>query len=249
MVNLSTELYNLFDSDGSHIVTFLEWLAKTYLLPAQLDVLDVGCGPGRILIPMAERNWQIVAMEPNTEYHAAANQIASQYNNITVVGGGFGEIEQENAYDMIVAVNGPFSYLLTIEERMDAIQRMHRALKPDGVLFLDMPNFLSILKNYEQPQPSISTSPTGNLIRRVIEHEMDFHNATFTHTDHFYVDDELQDKQVHKMSIMTLQELLYLLKQNHFDEIMTFNGFGAREAQLIRSVRMMVAARKQSDAE
>jgi len=245
MVNLSTELYNLFDSDGSHIVTFLQWLAKTYHLPPTLDVLDVGCGPGRTLQPMADLHWRVVATEPNAEYRAAASIIADQYEAITVVDGGFAQIEYVNQFDMVLAVNAPFSYLLTVAERVDALQRIHRALKPDGVAFLDMPNFLAILKNYEAPTPTLTTSPSGDLIRRVVEHEIDYHHCTFTHTDLFYVNDQLADKQVHKMSIITLNEIRYILQQAGFGEIMTFNGYGARENQPIHNVRMMVSARKQ----
>lgn len=244
MVNLSTELYNLFDSDGSHIVNFLEWLAKTYDLPTELDILDVGCGPGRTLQPMAARKWRVVAMEPNIDYHEEAARIASELDAVTVMNGGFGEIAQEHAYDMIVAINAPFTYLLSIEERVDALRRIHTALKPNGVVFLDMPNFLAILKNYETPHPSLTESPSGDLIRRQIEHDIDFHACTFTHTDLFYVNDELKDQQVHKMAIMTPQEAQYLLKQANFGEMMTFNGFGARENQHLHSIRMMVAARK-----
>lgn len=244
MVNLSTELYNLFDSDGSHIVNFLEWLAKTYDLPTQLNILDVGCGTGRLLRPMAAQKWRVVGMEPNIDYHEEAARIANELDAVTVMNGGFGEIETDNAYDMVVAINAPFTYLLSIEERVDALRRIHTALKPNGVVFLDMPNFLAILKNYEIPQPSLTESPSGDLIRRQIEHDIDFHECTFTHTDLFYVNDELKDKQVHKMSIMTLQEVQYLLKETHFGEMMTFNGFGARENQHLHSIRMMIAARK-----
>jgi len=244
MVNLSTELYNLFDSEGSHIVNFLYWLATVYGLEGEIDILDVGCGPGRILKPMAERGWKVVAMEPNTEYHAAAVEVARGLDDVIVIGGGFREIEQESAYDIIAAVNAPFAYLTTVAERINALQRAYRALKPGGVLFLDMPNFLGILKNYLDPKPSITQSPTGDLVRREIKHEIDLHDCTFTHIDHFYINGELADTQVHRMSIMTLTEIRYMLAEEGYKKVMTFNGFGARENQRIHGVRLMVSAQK-----
>ncbi len=244
MVNLSTELYNLFDSDGSHIVNFLTWLVKAYGHEDAIDVLDIGCGTGRILKQMAEQKWRVVAMEPNTEYHAAATEVARKLDDVTVIGGGFSEIEQEATYDLIAAVNAPFAYLTTGESRMDALMRMHRALKPGGVLFIDIPNFISILKNHHKPQTTQTQSPTGDLVRRVVEHEVDVHDGTFIHTDLFFVNNELKNKQVHRMSVITLTELRYLLSEAGFDEIMTFNGFGARESQRITSIRLMVSARK-----
>lgn len=244
MVNLSTELYNLFDSEGSHIVDFLGWLAQTYGLEGKIDVLDIGCGPGRILKPMAERKWRVVAMEPHVEYHAAAVEVARTLDDVTVIGGGFTEIEQESTYDLIVAINNPFSYLTAGDARMDALSRVYRALKPGGVMFLDMANFIAILKNYREPVPTQTQSPTGDLVRRVIEHDINLHECTFTHTDLFYVNDELVDKQIHRMSIITPTELRFMISLAGFDEVMTFNGFGARESQQLSGVRLMISARK-----
>lgn len=246
MVNLSTELYNLFDSDGSHIVTFLDWLAKLYQLSPPVQILDVGCGTGRTLEHMALQGWQIVGLEPHQDYYESAQKVSEEYENVTVIRGGFADIDTQNMYDMTVAVNAPFAYLLTIEERVDALQRIHRALKYDGVVFLDIPNFLHLLKNYRNPEPSLSQSPTGDVIQRVVEYDVDYHKGIFSHTDIFYVNNTLTDKQIHHMAIMTLTELIYLLRQVGFAEIRTFNGFGARESQTIQGMRLMVSARKTS---
>ena len=61
--------------------------------------------------------------------------------------GGLGGLEERAAYDFIAAVNGPYYYLLEPATRRDALQRCARALRPGGVLFLDLSNFLWILKN------------------------------------------------------------------------------------------------------
>lgn len=244
MVNLSTELYNLFDIDGIHIVDFLKWLVESYHLPDDLTLLDVGCGPGRLLKPMAQQGWRVVGMEPNPEYHAGAVAIANQHENITIIQGGFADIVEEAAYDLIIAVNAPFAYLQTIEERLTTLKRLYQALKPKGVLFLDFPNFLHLLMNYRIPAPSLTEAPNGDMVRRVIEHEIDFHSGAFTHTDLFYINEKLADKQEHKMSIITVPEMLYLLKEAGYSDLMTFNGYAARANQRISGPRLMVSGRK-----
>jgi len=244
MVNLSTELYNLFDTDGIYIVDFLQWLVQSYHLPADLTVLDIGCGPGRLLEPLAKVGWQVVGMEPNAEYHAAAVAIAGRNDHITVLAGGFDDIVQDATYDLIIAVNAPFAYLPSMEARHSALVRMIHALKPGGVLFLDFPNFLHALMNYRAPAPSISESPNGDMIRRIIQHDIDFHSGAFTHTDLFYINDRLADKQEHKMYIITVTEMLYLLKEAGYSDVMTFNSYGARANQRISGARLMVSARR-----
>ena len=54
-------LYAAFDTEPSQIVEFLEWLrpsVKTDWAPRR--ALDVGCGIGRLLPPLAARGWQVI---------------------------------------------------------------------------------------------------------------------------------------------------------------------------------------------
>lgn len=244
MVNLSTELYNLFDMGGSHIATFLEWLARTYVLPPDVAILDVGCGTGRLFDPLAGLGWQITGLEPDPHYCESAQALASGYDNVRVRCGGFMDIREEATYDLVVAVNAPFAYLRTMPDRLQALHNIYRSLKPEGVVFLDFPNFLHVLKSYREPKPSVTKSSTGETVRRVIQHEIDLHDGTFTHTDFFYIDNQLASKQVHPMSIITPTETFYLLETAGFGEIMSFNSYGARSSQRLNSGRLMVSARK-----
>ncbi len=65
------ELYDLFITGGyGPIVEFLRWLTRSYGLVAPLSVLDVGCGTGRMLVPLAEVGWNMTGLEPRAEYLA-----------------------------------------------------------------------------------------------------------------------------------------------------------------------------------
>ena len=241
---LNSQLYNLFDILPAHILPFLQWLAQDYKLPYPLHFLDVGCGPGRLLQPCAALGWQVDALEPDADYYAAAAQIARQSANITVRQGGFEAIEIHTGYDLIAAINAPFAYLLTMAARLDALNRIFHALKPGGVLFLDMFNFLWILRHYRPPQESILHTESGDAIRRVVHHQIDWHDSTFTHTDTFYRNDERISTQIHRMAIITLQELQHLVATVGFERIQTYNNFAARKSQRINKGRIMLSAQK-----
>lgn len=51
-------------------------------------------------------------------------------------------------FDMVIAINGPFYYLLLVEERIQALNNVFDSLKPGGIVFLDLANFVYYLANF-----------------------------------------------------------------------------------------------------
>jgi len=243
-MTIHSQLYMLFDKPPTSIITFLEYLAQAYDLPNSLDFLDVGCGPGRILQPCADLGWQVTGLEPDTHYCTEAQQHHIQSTSITIQQGGFDDISAQQSFDFIAAVNAPFGYLLTPAARQNALERIFRALKPGGIVFLDVFNFLWILRYFRAPQPSIVTTDDGAIIRRVIHHDIDWHDSTFTHTDTFYRNDEHLSTQAHRMAIITPREMTCGLEEAGFREIRTYNNYAARRHQRINKDRIMVSAQK-----
>lgn len=248
MDNVNSQLYMLFDLAPPHIITFLEALVASYQLEGVIHLLDIGCGPGRLLRPVAELGWHVTGMEPNAAYLQQAQAIAQTSDQITVYQGGFGDISTRETYHLIAAINAPFAYLLTHEARHDALQRCFQALRPAGVLFIEIPNFLYRLKAYRPAQDAIITTENGQIARRVIKHEIDWHHATWTHIDQFYLDDVLQSTQIHRMAIITIPELLRLITEVGFHMIRTYNSYASRHSQAIQGERILVSAQKPSPA-
>ena len=56
--------------------------------------------------------------------------------------GGYLEIDASERYHLVTAINDPFAHMLTGRDRAEALHRVFRALRPDGVVLLDVPNFL-----------------------------------------------------------------------------------------------------------
>lgn len=240
------DLYSIYEIDPAPIVEFLGWLSLSYDLAGELAVLDMGCGPGRLLQPIAELGWSVTGMEPDGAYRDAASRSGSEQSQVNVVEGGFADLAAESEYDMIVAVNDPFSYLLTPAQRADALQRCFKALRSGGVLFLDVPNFHWILKNYRTPR-EITLEIQGCSVVRRPKHDLDFNDAIWTHTDDFEIasaDGITHRSKTHRLAMVGFPELAAALTDAGFQDLRTYNSFAARETERLAGARIMVSAHR-----
>jgi SAM-dependent methyltransferase len=232
-------LYRAFyDGDPSPIVDFiLRWVGE-----GPIRILEVGCGPGRLLPPLKALGWDVVAMDPNSSFSRAAAETGAEVRTA-----GFCDIEDVDEFEVIISVNDPLQYLLSLDERADAISRLHRALRPDGLLLLDVSNFFWILKNYRSPR-DIRIEYQGIEIKCTTRYEIDFHNAIWTHIDNYDLTHPDGSKstfeQIHRLSMMGYPELEWLLKKNRFVEIQTWPDFRSESPGPLNGPRIIVTCRK-----
>lgn len=246
MTNLSSESYSAFGSPDRtrEIGMFLGWLAGHRGLGTPVRVLDVGCGPGRMFARFRELGWEVASMEPDPEFHQAAVAAATASGYRPPSRGGFLEIEAVGAFDAITAINDPFSHMLTGRDRSEALQRSFRALRPGGVLLVDVPNFLWILRHYRPPEP-MRTSIDGGEVHLRREHTLDFHAAVFTTVEHY---DLVRDGESHRSSkahpyaMTTFPELAFHLESAGFHLLETYRSWDARGAERLDGPRMIVSA-------
>jgi SAM-dependent methyltransferase len=247
MENLHTLVYTAFDSDPTPIRKFLEWLAHGYSLPSVLHLLDVGCGPGRMLGEFTKLGWHVTGLELDPDFYAQAQAVAAALPNAEVRKGGFSEIEQASEFDLIAAVNSPFAYLLGYEDQQDALARCYRALKAGGLLFLDVPNLLWFLK-YERAPIVRHAEAEGNKIRFIEYHNFDFHIARFVQTNEYKVTaadgGSFTLCETHTHRITTPPDLIRLIDEAGFEQVQTFTQYKARHGEPLNGRTMLLAARK-----
>ncbi len=99
------------------------------------NFLDIGCGTGELLYYFKQNNWNVTGVEPNKTARAFAN------NNYKI--NILEEIEldhlQQNSFD-IISMWHVLEHVPNLDERLNQVSKL---LKPDGTIFIALPNINS----------------------------------------------------------------------------------------------------------
>ena len=126
--------YSDFVSVG--LFRYEELLIDKFFLPRG-KTLDIGCGAGRVTVPLYERGFQVVGMDYSKNMIVAAKAInnAIDYRVGNILSTSFADQEFDN---IIFSFNG-LMLLETYEERLSATKEIRRILKRNGAFIFTTP--------------------------------------------------------------------------------------------------------------
>jgi SAM-dependent methyltransferase len=96
---------------------------------AYAAILDAGCGSGRDTLYFARRGYKVTAFD----YSPSMVQMAAKLTGQEVIQLSFQEVQFENTFDGIWACSSLLH--VPVNEMPDAVSRLSRAMKVDGVLY------------------------------------------------------------------------------------------------------------------
>lgn len=146
--------------------------------PSAWHVLDVGSGYGATTMELGRRCARAHGIEPTTMLHQRATEEAAlaALENVTFEQGGVEELTAVETYDLVVLDN---VYEHICDQR-DALDRVHRALKPGGVAFILTPNkWWPIEAHYRLPLLSYLPVPVANRYLKMTRRGTDYTDASF----------------------------------------------------------------------
>jgi len=129
-----------FDADTSAFLDDLP-VIQAYARSTRGPLLELGCGTGRLLVPLARAGYALtgVDLSPDMLGLAQAKATAAGVSErVTLLQGDFGRIALPETYRFAFIVMNTFLHLLSRAEQLQALRHWHAHLAPGGLLLIDV---------------------------------------------------------------------------------------------------------------
>lgn len=115
----------------------------TYARQARGRVLELGCGTGRVLVPIAAAGVEVVGLDFAETMLAQcraklAAQPAAVRRRVRLVRGDMIRFNLGESFALVIIPFRPFQHLLTVEDQLACLGSIARHLAPKGKLILDV---------------------------------------------------------------------------------------------------------------
>jgi SAM-dependent methyltransferase len=140
------------------------------------DVLELGCGTGRVLIPVARLGKRIVGVDASAEMLAQARVRVEREpldvrERVSLVPADMRELDLPGRFSLIMIPFRPFQHMLSVGDQLRTLESAHRHLEPGGRLVFDVfnPSLRALMdeKRAEEREDTAETSlPDGRTFSR-----------------------------------------------------------------------------------
>ena len=108
------------------------------------QLLELGCGTGRVLLPLAEMGYTLIGIDLSAELLEVSRHKLSQTpfaNQVTLIQEDLRNFDLPNQqFDFVFCVSNTLMHLTTQTEQLAALRMAHHHLREDGALLIDLFN-------------------------------------------------------------------------------------------------------------
>jgi SAM-dependent methyltransferase len=103
--------------------------------PSKCNILEVGCGPGTLTLPLLKRGFNVTAIDPGSGMIGKCREVCGEYENMNIHQVSLKEFESDAPFDAIFA-GSSLHWALAENDRAAMIAKLHSLLKDSGTLVL-----------------------------------------------------------------------------------------------------------------
>jgi len=106
-------------------------------------ILDAACGTGRVLLALAEAGHSVTGVDVSDamlKIAAAAVEARGLAERVRLTPGDLRTMELGESFGMALVALGSFHHLVTLEDQLNALERLRACLREGGLLVLDLVN-------------------------------------------------------------------------------------------------------------
>ena len=139
-------------------------------------VLELGCGTGRVLVPTAQAGIDITGIDLSAGMLAVCRQRLEQEppavrSHVQLLQGDMRNFELRRRFPVVTLPFRPFQHLLGVDEQLACLGAIHRHLRDDGELILDVfnPSLEALVQDnlgQEVSEGSEFVTPDGRRVSR-----------------------------------------------------------------------------------
>lgn len=134
-----------------HRLTDVTMLVIAEKIDPPARIVDFGAGTGRLSIPLAERGYQVTAVEPCAEMRHKMERKRC-IGTVHTVDAKMEHFVSEKIYDMALCVFTVVIYLLDEDALKQALTAVFSVLKAGGILLVDVPT-RAVFASYSRKDP------------------------------------------------------------------------------------------------
>jgi SAM-dependent methyltransferase len=101
-------------------------------------VLELGCGTGRVAIPIAEQGGEVVGLDLSPFIMEIARKKSAGLKNLHWVQGDMRSFELQETFGLITIPGHAFQNLVTVEDQVTCLESIHNHLLPAGKLIIHL---------------------------------------------------------------------------------------------------------------
>jgi ubiquinone/menaquinone biosynthesis C-methylase UbiE len=134
-------------------------------------ILELGCGTGRVLLPLARQGYQITGVDiSETMLEKARHKLAAEglEESVCLARQDMRDLKVLGSFNFAFAASSSFQILLTIDDQLQALARLRQHLSPGGLVLVDLFNpDLSRLLDFQGRvtlEKTMTDPETGHLV-------------------------------------------------------------------------------------
>lgn len=186
------------------------------------DILDVGCGTGRYVVPFAGSGYRVSGIDSSPDMLAQCSDrlkqrgLAARLIELDML-----DLREQACYDAVLCMNTVICYLLETEQIIRALSLFREALRPGGLLVLEIWNILANTASFGTSEVYDYSDGDVNIVNRqkvwyepfpsIYHAELDV-TVSDAGEDYSFVREEV-------LRVMTVGEVTAYLKEAGFHNI------------------------------
>lgn len=210
-----TRYYDADFADVSDDLPFYRELARRTGGP----ILEAMCGSGRVLLPLARGGYALTGVDLSAGMLALARQrleAAGFLKRVTLLEGDVRTALPSGEFALAIVALNSLMHLLNIAEQLAALQHLHGALRPGGILALDLFNPHTHQLAEQQGTLAFDKTfhlPDGTLVQKFVAQQTDM--AAQINRVTFLYDEIAADGLVRRATLPFAMRWLYRFELEH----------------------------------